>query len=292
MVSPLDPAVEVQPESQPESPEAESPDQESPEMIRARELIEKIETLVPEPPKPRSISGKRRVDRLADSRRLLRSRIASIPDFKRHCRKCQVCHSRYVEEIEEAYFNWSSAQWIISAFHISYDDAVYRHARAIGLDIRRRKNLAVAVEKLIEKVDEVTVTSSTILRAVRALSCLNNDGRWTDLPTTHVIVTTKDLPAQTTNSTAPTNSPQNESPDVTTSSTERSEPFHENSSGSRKCASASVTSTSTERSEPDRVSDIRIPEAAPTALAEQGGECDCLDTSPLLAVSNRGTMKN
>lgn len=184
MVSPYEPAVELSPE-----PETESPESESPEMAQARQLAASIDALEQTlDPKPRSISGKRASERLANSRQLLESRIASIPDFERHSRKCQICHSRWVEEIEEAYYNWSSAQWIINSFNISYDDSVYRHARAIGLDARRRKNVGIALEKLIEKVDEVTVTSSTVLRAVRALSCLDSDGRWTDLPTTHVVV--------------------------------------------------------------------------------------------------------
>ena len=217
MVSPYDPAVEVQPQ-----PETEAP--ESPEMARARQLAAAVDALeqtldLDNAPQPRSISGKRRSDRLADSRQLLESRIAAIPDFERHSRKCQVCHSRYVEEIEEAYYNWSSAQWIINAFNISYDDAVYRHARAIGLDIRRRKNVAIAVEKLIEKVDEVTVTSSTVLRAVRALSCLNNDGRWTDPPTTHIVLTNKDLPKHTSVTANPSTQAGS------TSSTEQREPL-------------------------------------------------------------------
>ncbi|HXT86589.1 MAG TPA: hypothetical protein VN745_06175, partial [Verrucomicrobiae bacterium] len=239
------------------------------------------QALDPAAAKSRSISGKRHSQRLADSRQLLESRIATIPDFERHSRKCQVCHSRYVEEIEEAYYNWSSAQWIINVFNISYDDAVYRHARAIGLDLRRRKNVAIAVEKLIEKVDEVTVTSSTVLRAVRALSGLTTDGRWTDLPTTHVVVTAKDLPAETTNSTASASTaPPNSLPNK----------------------SADVTVSSTERSEPPRSSDITIPEDGPSsrtdsqvwpswrASSPHNTERAAADTSPKEA--NRGTMKN
>ena len=187
MVSPYDPAVEVSPEGQTESPETARAKQRAASLNALEQALE--------PSKPRSISGKRASEKLANSRRLLESRIASNPDFERHSRKCQVCHSRWVEEIEEAYFNWSSAQWIINSFNISYDDAVYRHARAIGLDVKRRRNVVIALEKLIEKVDEVTVTSSTVLRAVRALSCLNSNGRWTDPPTTHVVVTTKSSPA-------------------------------------------------------------------------------------------------
>lgn len=213
MASPHEPAVEASPETETESAET----------ARAKQLAASLNALEQAlEPKPRSISGKRASEKLADARRLLESRIASNPDFERHSRKCQVCHSRWVEEIEEAYYNWSSAQWIINAFNISYDDAVYRHARAIGLDIKRRKNVVIAVEKLIEKVDEVAVTSSTVLRAVRALSCLDANGRWTDPPTTHVVVTTKNPPpAQTPVS--HTGAPNNESGDDAVCSTARPE---------------------------------------------------------------------
>jgi hypothetical protein len=246
MVSPYEPAVEAPQHESPE-PEPQSPDPESPEMARAKQLAAAIDSLEQTlDPKPRSISGKRHSQRLADSRQLLQSRIESIPDFERHSRKCQVCHSRYVEEIEEAYYNWSSAQWIINVFNISYDDAVYRHARAIGLDLRRRKNVAIAVEKLIEKVDEVTVTSSTILRAVRALSCLTPDGRWTDLPTTHIVLTNKDLPKDT----SVTATPSTEA--GSTSSTERTEPLDGRDSAATASTNDadSMTSSSFERSEP------------------------------------------
>src|SRR6185437_5025176 len=272
MVSSYQPGVDVQPES-----EAQSPDSQSPEMARAKQLAAAIESLEQTlDPKPRSISGKRHSQRLADSRQLLESRIATIPDFERHSRKCQVCHSRYVEEIEEAYYNWSSAQWIINVFNISYDDAVYRHARAIGLDLRRRKNVAIAVEKLIEKVDEVTVTSSTVLRAVRALSCLTTDGRWTDLPTTHIVLTNKDLPKEA----SLTSNPSTEV--GSTSSTEQREPLGTNDGGHSTVAShtgapgtksTDVTSSSSERSEPLRASDIKIPGARlhPSALQNRTG---------------------
>ena len=130
------------------------------------------------------------------------ARCKSIPGFERHSRKCQICHSRDVEDIEEWYINWSSAHWIALSFKVGLEDVVYRHARAAGLDVLRRQNARMVVEKLMEQVDQVTVTSSTILRAARALSCMNDQGRWTDPPSTHIVLTSKDLPEQVTTSTA------------------------------------------------------------------------------------------
>lgn len=118
----------------------------------------------------------------------LKVRRYSVPNFERHSRKCQICHHEDIDAIEEAFVNWTSAHKIMRVFKIDADDAIYRHARATGLDVARRQNVRFAVEKVVEHVDHVTITSSSILRAVRALSCLNERGQWTELPSTHIIV--------------------------------------------------------------------------------------------------------
>jgi hypothetical protein len=141
----------------------------------------------------------------ADAKALIDARCESIPGFERHSRKCQICHNRYVEYIEEWYLNWSSAHWIALTFKLGLEDVVYRHARAARLDILRRQNARMVVEKLMEQVDQVTVTSATILRAARALSCMDDQGRWTDPPSTHIVLTSKDLPEPAAVSSVQTN---------------------------------------------------------------------------------------
>ncbi|MGC1106453.1 MAG: hypothetical protein WA876_07935 [Candidatus Acidiferrales bacterium] len=136
------------------------------------------------------------------SRALLKHRRETIPGFERHSRRCQICQRDDADMIEDFFLNWSSANWIRETFKVTGVDAIYRHARAAGLDVARRQNVRIAVEKLIEEVDHVTVTSSTVLRAVRALSCLDDNGHWTDPPSTHIVLTSKDLPAQTVTSTS------------------------------------------------------------------------------------------
>lgn len=134
-------------------------------------------------------------------RAILAERRASIPGFNRHSRKCEICHDADVLEIENAFVNWCSAPYIVRTFNLEYKDTVYCHARALGLDAARRQNVRVAVEKLIEEVDQVKVTSATVLRAIRALSCLDENGRWTDPPSTHIVLTGKDGPQQSLTST-------------------------------------------------------------------------------------------
>ncbi|MGC1655692.1 MAG: hypothetical protein WA758_02465, partial [Candidatus Acidiferrales bacterium] len=126
----------------------------------------------------------------------LKLRRETIPGFDRHSRKCQICNHDYMEDIEEAYFNWTSATFIQDEFEISSIDTVYRHARATGLDVLRRENARFAIEKLVEEVDHAVVTGSTIIRAVRALSLIDGKGRWTDPPAKHIIVTGRDLSYQ------------------------------------------------------------------------------------------------
>jgi hypothetical protein len=144
-------------------------------------------------------------------RAILTQRRASIPGFDRHTRKCDICRHKDVLEIEQAYLDWCSARDIVQTFELTYTDTVYRHARALGLDTVRRQNVRFALEKLIEQVDQVSATSSTVLRAIRALSCIDSKGRWTDPPSAHIIFASNDPPAQTPNPSAEPDLPQAES---------------------------------------------------------------------------------
>lgn len=121
-------------------------------------------------------------------------RIAAIPGFERHSRKCQICRSPYVDDIEQLYLQWERVDLICRYFQLADADAVYRHARAAGLDVLRRQNSRWVVEQFIEQWRTVKITSSTVIRSIRALSCLDEKGRWTDLPKTHILVRGTDAP--------------------------------------------------------------------------------------------------
>lgn len=136
-------------------------------------------------------------------------RSESNPSFARHARKCAICRHPEIDSIEDWYINWTSAHWIAIKFQVGLEDVVYRHARAAGLDLARRQNSRTALEKLVERVDQVTVTSSAVIRAVRSLSLVDDNGHWTDPPSTHIVLTGKDLPNRNITSTAcPAASPE------------------------------------------------------------------------------------
>ncbi|MGH9865577.1 MAG: hypothetical protein ACRD4H_09215 [Candidatus Acidiferrales bacterium] len=125
------------------------------------------------------------------------ARKESIPGFERHSRKCQICRHPAVDAIEEVYINWYPASDICRYFGFDDPDILYRHAHAAGLDELRRQNMRIVPERLIENWTKVKVTVGGILRSIRALSCLDEKGRWNDLPSTHIILSKKDLPDNT-----------------------------------------------------------------------------------------------
>jgi len=127
-------------------------------------------------------------------------RNAAIPGFDRHSRKCQICRSPYVDYIEQLYLQWEEVDLICRYFQLADADTVYRHARAAGLDVLRRQNSRWVVEQFIEQWRFVKITSSTVIRSIRALSCLDEKGRWTDPPSTHILVRGNDASASTSSS--------------------------------------------------------------------------------------------
>lgn len=58
--------------------------------------------------------------------------------------------------------------------------SVYRHAHALGLFAKRQRNIPAALEKNIEKVGEVEVTSSAVVAAVQTYSKINAAGQWVE----------------------------------------------------------------------------------------------------------------
>jgi len=126
-----------------------------------------------EDPKP----PRRRLTNAAKAK--IANRCESNPAFERHSRKCQICSHPDIDELEDEFISWASAHWIAKAFELNDESTIYRHARAAGLDILRRENLGVVVEKVLQEVDHIAgPTVAEVLRAVRILSRLNRRGQW------------------------------------------------------------------------------------------------------------------
>src|SRR5277367_4731468 len=109
-------------------------------------------------------------------------KIRVTPDFLRHARKCCICRHPLREEIESDFLLWRNPRQIMEEYELAHHAAIYRHAHATGLATLRRENAYSALDLIIEKVKDAPITGHTIIRAMRAYSCLTPKGRWIDPP--------------------------------------------------------------------------------------------------------------
>jgi hypothetical protein len=106
----------------------------------------------------------------------------------RHSRKCKICNSPDREAIDQAYIHWVPPRRIVFDFtDVSSEVALYRHALATSLFSRRRGRFQHALDRIIEQAGDTRPTADAVLRAIRATSMLNEDGRWNE-PARHVII--------------------------------------------------------------------------------------------------------
>jgi hypothetical protein len=137
----------------------------------------------PEPQFPRA--SQNRTERAARSGATKsKSRSASARDH--HSRHCTVCNHPERAAIEEEFIHWHDPSEIGLDYEVGRR-AVYRHAHAAGLFARRERNMRFALGHMVQRAMNVTPTSDSILRAIRAYSCLNRRGQWID-PPAHVVV--------------------------------------------------------------------------------------------------------
>ena len=93
----------------------------------------------------------------------------------RHEAKCTICSHINREEIEQAFVNWNSPTRI-ARDHAVTRDSIYRHARALNLMERRRRNVRAALERIIESAGEVEVNAAAVVSAVATYAKLNSRG--------------------------------------------------------------------------------------------------------------------
>jgi len=123
-----------------------------------------------------------------------RRREISRPDPARHARKCSICHHKDRPAIDADFLDWRSAHQIVRHYALPHRVCLYRHAQATGLTRLRRASLCRVLDSIIEQVETVPITGSTILRAMRAYSCLTKHGDWVE-PARRIIVHRPGQPA-------------------------------------------------------------------------------------------------
>ena len=141
-------------------------------------------------PKVSRRKSQRKSNRINRQRRLQKQLQALL--LERHSRRCIICHHPEREAIEEEFVHWRAPWKLSQDYKLADYRTVYRHARAAGLLLQRRERLHSALDAFVESVDDVTFTGDTILRAMRAYSCIDSHGRWTEIPTQVQFSTSKD----------------------------------------------------------------------------------------------------
>src|ERR1700693_3644652 len=111
----------------------------------------------------------------AAARRMGRTPEKSAP---RHARKCTICNHPEREAIEEEFLHWHHPDGIAAAYELGSERAVYRHAHAVGIYEQRRVNLCAALDHIVENAENASVTADSVIRAIRAYSCLTPAGQW------------------------------------------------------------------------------------------------------------------
>jgi hypothetical protein len=119
-----------------------------------------------------------KIDKITGRRRLRRPR----PDLQRHARKCHICHHPQRAEIEDDFLNWHGPNEIVKDYSLPHWSVIYRHASALGLRARRNENIRTVLDIFLEQAESAPITANAILRAIRAYSCLKDDGTWVELP--------------------------------------------------------------------------------------------------------------
>lgn len=112
-----------------------------------------------------------------------------VPEPSHHSRKCTICNHPQREAIEDDFVNWINLAGISIDFKVP-ELSIRRHARATGLYDRRRAKYHAALDLIIEDASRVLSTGDTIIRAIRAASCIDDSGRWVE-PPKRVIFTTE-----------------------------------------------------------------------------------------------------
>ncbi|HEX5424138.1 MAG TPA: hypothetical protein VFW94_11355 [Candidatus Acidoferrales bacterium] len=115
--------------------------------------------------------------------------------LERHRRKCQICDHPLREEIEEEFVNWHPVYRLAKSYDLADYRSIYRHATATGLINARRDNMRWALDSILEQAPG-HVNADSVIRAIRAYSCLDENNKWSEPPTQVIFsVADRQIPA-------------------------------------------------------------------------------------------------
>jgi hypothetical protein len=102
--------------------------------------------------------------------------------LSRHRRKCAICAHSQRQAIEDAFSRFESPACIAERFNLGDRRQVYRHAQALGLFVRRNRNLGASLGLLLEKSDRLIPTVTNFLSAAEKYAKIDENGETTRRP--------------------------------------------------------------------------------------------------------------
>src|SRR5208337_5108150 len=110
----------------------------------------------------------------SNDRKQLKGNEVGGVNLGRHQAQCSICLSSYRQQIDDLFIDWVSPYLIAKQYTGISPDSVYRHAHACDLFSKRRRNITMALEKIIERVDYTETTLSGVVSAINAYTKLNS----------------------------------------------------------------------------------------------------------------------
>jgi hypothetical protein len=101
----------------------------------------------------------------------------ATPNLARHERGCRICTHPSRVEIEQDFIAWRSPSKIASEYKLRNRATIYRHAHAVGLFPKRARNVRAALERIIEKIDDVPVSAAAVIQAIATYARINAQGQ-------------------------------------------------------------------------------------------------------------------
>jgi hypothetical protein len=94
------------------------------------------------------------------------------PSFTKHSSHCSICRHPRRSEIERDFLEWWGPREIARRYGLGSHTTVYRHAHALGLFVRRRRALQIALRlgRLIEQAGDWESVEASVGSAVRLLA--------------------------------------------------------------------------------------------------------------------------
>jgi len=110
---------------------------------------------------------------------------SAAPNLGRHESGCRICAHPQRHEIEREFISWKSPAKIAVEYKLRDRSSVYRHAHAADLFPKRARNLRAALERLIERIDDVPASAGAIVQAIATHARINSQGQLVE-PSEHV----------------------------------------------------------------------------------------------------------